>query len=214
MKSSAILPAVLAAMMWATVVSMNAASAQDCGCAATECDAGCDGCGNVCVLVPTKVKKTVTCYGCKCKDFCVPCKSINNGDKHCSCGKTCKCRHKCKCGAEHSPRCVLCEKSWEPTSANIRTKKVLVKYEKTIEFDSWEWKVMPGCQADKCGCAARLRPAPENAYVGQVLPASEDLIRQVSAEVEVRNTQAKTEAKVEPAKQGSLTAMFGKLLKK
>ena len=56
-----------------------ATSADDGGCA----DCGCCGsCQKVCRLVEEEKKVEIICWGKKCEDFCVPCKS-DRGCKNC-----------------------------------------------------------------------------------------------------------------------------------
>jgi len=95
----------------------------------------------------------------------------------------------------------------------LKTKKKLVKYEKTIEVPGWKWEVVSakgascGCAKAACGCAALLRPAPQGAVIGQTFPATDEDIRLVSATSPVEKQVQK------PAKKKGFSSIFGSLIK-
>jgi hypothetical protein len=110
---------------------------------------GSHDCEQVCRLVREDKKVNITCWGCKCEDFCAPGKSCRDGR---NCEEVCD-----DCDAEV---CTASKKfvwhNWTPGCAeNIYTKKKLMK--KTIEkkIPSYKWVVedlCPHCQG-KCQCA-------------------------------------------------------------
>jgi hypothetical protein len=92
------------------------------------------------------------------------------------------------------------------------TKKVLVKYEKTVKVPGWKWEVVSakgagcGC-AGACACASLLRPAPADAVIGQTFEATDEEIRLASASLPVKE-QPQT-----PAKKTGFKSIFGSVLK-
>ena len=170
---------------------IQAAKAADCGCPAAGCDgSGCCaqcGCGETtCKLECTKKKVTVTCYGCKCEDFCVPCPS-ERGCRHCEdccecggggCDKCGGCDNGGACSADESkPECKFSWRDWCPGGAYQKSRKKLTKYTVEKEIPSWKWVVVPGCgchgnggcaggacnSGPGCGCA---KAAPAGAKPG------------------------------------------------
>lgn len=129
--------------MLLTVASATAAFAGDGCCAQCGCQQGCQ---KVCRLVSEDKKVTVTCWGCKEEDFCVPGRS------------TLSCRH-CEtvCDNENKPDspCTVPQKwvwnEWIPGgSATIFTKKKLMKKTVTKTVPSFKWVVedlCPACEA-------------------------------------------------------------------
>ena len=124
--------------------------------ASARCCASC-GCNDApektCHLVKTVKTITITCYGCKCEDFCVPGRS-KKCMTHCedgACAKSCGCKTACSC--DHDPDCSFKWTEWIPGCAKMRTKKVLVKYEVTKEVPSYKWVVKAVC-AKCCGSGA------------------------------------------------------------
>ena len=178
---------------------------------------GCGGggcCGDaVCKLVKTEIEKKVTCYGCKCEDFCVPGKSKKIRD----CGR---CKDNCGCkGAgkggccNHAPYCKVCVNEWEPGCAVLKSRKKLVKYQKTIKVPGWKWVVVKGTKGgagDCCGskgCAAITKPAPAGAVIGQSFPATTEEIQLASAQMAIKSQPQA------PAKKKGFKSIFDSLLK-
>jgi hypothetical protein len=114
---------------------------------------GCDHCGGagacqkVCRLVCETKKVEITCWGCKCEDFCVPGPS-KPGCKHCE--------TVCEDGAEgcdpngvHYQPQKFVWTEWIPGCATIRTRKKLMKKTITKTIPSYKWVVedlCPHCQ--------------------------------------------------------------------
>ena len=191
------------------VVMLASFAAQD---AHAQKQKGGDGCcsDNVCKLVKTEIEKKVICYGCKCEDFCVPGKSstCRDGLFGCSCKSKdrCSCKGKCSCGCEHAPYCNVCVKQWEPGCATLKTRKKLVKYEKTVKVPGWKWVVVKGTKGGEC--ATLTKPAPAGAMIGQSFPATDEEIMLVSAQLPVK-TQPQA-----PAKKKGFKSIFDSILKK
>jgi len=117
--------------------SLSAECCKHCGCD--------DGCRKVCHLKCDVKKETKIEYSVECEDFCVPCKSEKVG-------------YECKC---HTKHCLLgckevcCEKPvYEPTGAQIHTKKKLIKHEVTKEVPTYKWVVETLC--DDCACRCNV----------------------------------------------------------
>lgn len=113
-------------------------------------DGRCDRCGScicvrkVCVPRPKEREISKTCWSYKCEDFCVPGPSV-------FCGK--KFGHdKCGCWSYDV---------WQPTCAEVRTKKVPVKTEVKRKVPGVEWKLEERCGAcrhaapEDLGCAGK-----------------------------------------------------------
>jgi len=107
---------------------------------------GSDGCQKVCRLVCEKKKVTITCWGCKEEDFCVPGPS-SLASKHCE----------TVCVDDLDPKspCVEPKKyawnEWFPGNcAKVYTKKKLMKRTITKSIPSFKWVVedlCPQCEA-------------------------------------------------------------------
>ena len=113
-------------------------------CAHCGCQADCH---KVCRLVCEEKKVPITCWGCKCEDFCVPGHS-----------KAC-CQHcetvcdedaaDCDAPCTHAKNFVWTE--WIPGCAKIFTKKKLMKKTVTKKIPSYKWVVedlCPHCEAN------------------------------------------------------------------
>jgi hypothetical protein len=114
----------------------------------------CCGC-KVCKLVCEQKKLTVTCYGCKCKDICIPGRS-QDGCKHCA---TCSGGSAAKCG-ECPPKCEFCWRDWCPCGcAEPRTIHVLTKYQAEKKIAWYHWEVVDGgtLDANCCQCITDTR---------------------------------------------------------
>ncbi len=102
---------------------------------------GCPECGGrrvkkVCRLVCETKKETEVKYGCESEDFCVPGPSRR-------CGVRCE---KDECGHVHR------DYVWQPSCAQIRTRKKLMKKEVTREVPSFKWVVEEVCRDCGHGC--------------------------------------------------------------
>jgi hypothetical protein len=105
----------------------------------------------VCKLVCEQKKLTVTCYGCKCKDICIPGRS-EDGCKHCA---TCSGAAQAKCG-ECPPKCEFCWRDWFPCScAEARTVHVLTKYQAEKKVPWYHWEVVDAA-AINASCCERI----------------------------------------------------------
>jgi hypothetical protein len=110
---------------------------------------GCQDCERVCRLVREDKKVNITCWGCKCEDFCAPGKSCRDGR---NCEEVCD-----DCDGEV---CTAPKKfvwyNWVPGCAeHIYTKKKLMKKTVVKTIPSYKWVVedlCPNCQG-KCQCA-------------------------------------------------------------
>jgi hypothetical protein len=119
---------------------------------------GCEHCGGnaacqkVCRLVCEEKKVEITCWGCKCEDFCVPGPS-KPGCKHCE--TVCEF---CEEGSDPKSPVTASKKfvwtEWIPGCAKVYTKKTLMKRTVTKTIPSYKWVV-----EDLCGnCEASLPP--------------------------------------------------------
>src|SRR5690349_14158950 len=100
---------------------------------------GCQGCEQVCRLVREEKKVNITCWGCKCEDFCVPGKSCRDGR---NCDEVCD-----ECDGEvcSAPKKFVWY-NWIPGCAeNIYTKKKLMKKTITKTVPSYKWVVEDLC---------------------------------------------------------------------
>ncbi|MCE9547141.1 MAG: hypothetical protein K8T25_16835 [Planctomycetia bacterium] len=137
----------LALGLWASALITSAAVADDC------CECGC----KVCKLVKTEKKVTVTCYGAKCKDICIPGKGCKGElvTECVDCGKdTC---------TNEPGRARITYSTDEPACGKVRTVKELVKYEVTKKVPSFKWEVV------NAGCSAAA-PTAKGATAASELP--------------------------------------------
>lgn len=130
---------------------------------ASAADVCCPSCGcrqpahKICRLVCDTEKVTKVVYDCRCEDFCVPGPS-------------------CRCGSAPSSGCQGCANCphhalWQPTSARIHTRKVLVKRELVEERPRYTWVIEEACR--QCGhCSAPSEQPAAVRPAGQVVPAS------------------------------------------
>jgi hypothetical protein len=147
-------------------------------------------CGKVCKLVCETKKLTSICYGCECKDICLPERS-REGCKHCA-----VCYGKCAsdaCGNCQScpPKCEFCWRDWFACGcAEPRTVRVLTKYQAEKKICWYHWEVVDAACCDgvspsgpagaeeknakKQAKRTIYKSAPENAQLGAVLPVSEE----------------------------------------
>ncbi|HUY34694.1 MAG TPA: hypothetical protein VMV69_18255 [Pirellulales bacterium] len=140
---------------WASDVQAGRRHCDHCGCR--------QECKKVCRLVHGTKKETKTEYGCECEDFCVP-------------GRSRKCGVKCDCDAHgHKYRHIV----WQPTCAEVRTRKKLVKKDISKEVPDDRWVVEEICRG--CGrCLGRTEPsdAPSLARIAddaEFAPASDQV---------------------------------------
>jgi hypothetical protein len=129
---------------------------------------GCCGrpaCGKICQLKCETKKLTSTCYGCECKDICLPGPS-QRGCKHCmkccgecedggpGCCSTCNNCGACGCCPScqsEPPKCKFCWYDWFACGcAAPRTVKVLTKYEAKHEICWYHWEVVDAACCDGC----------------------------------------------------------------
>ncbi len=203
---------------------VQAAQAGDCGCAASAdagcCDScntccdpcgGCDGCGGSgkrCELKVGTKKIKVVCYGCECKETCLPGPS-KKGCTHCEelCGNCGQCGCDCECG--HKPACKVRWTDWCPSKcAKLYNVKKLVKYEAEKEVPDYKWVVVDCCAEAAAPSPAKAgedkppmppvptpastttqrrpisRPAPANARVGESFPLTDAEIKQVESRIQ------------------------------
>jgi hypothetical protein len=199
------------------------AAAGDCGCGhggACGCNGGCDCCGDDCngarcELKIGKKKVKVICYGCECDTVCMPCPS-DKGCKHCEdiCDGSC-CDHGCGCkDCDHKPICKFHWTDWCPNGAVAYNRKKLIKYEAEKEVPDYKWEVVkcdhpapPGAPAPAPAPGSEVSPpppppkpasfskkAPANARVGQVIPCTDEEIRQIERQMQVRQVSHVTKA--------------------
>lgn len=125
-------------------------------------DGCCSCCGCACQpemtchLVKYMKKVTVTCYGCKCNNICIPgpsCKGCEHCEGCCDNGGQCgQCNGGCGCDdCNHKPDCHLRWFDWCPTCACPITVKQLQKFEVTKEVCAYKWEAVPMC----AGCAEK-----------------------------------------------------------
>jgi hypothetical protein len=169
------------------------------------CDPCCDdGCGNGarCELQIGKKKVKVICYGCECDTVCMPCPS-DKGCVHCEdlCDGDC-CDHGCGCNdCDHKPICKFRWTDWCPNGAVAYDRKKLIKYEAEKEVPDYKWVVVkcehgaapapaPGSEAPPVPPAPKpasfTKKAPVNARLGQVIPCTDQEIRQIEQQMQVR----------------------------
>ncbi len=145
-------------------------------------------CGKVCKLVCEPKKLVSIGYGSECKQICIPGPS-EPGCQHCACccGER-KCAP-CACCQPTAPLFKFCWRDWCPCGcAQPRSVKVLTKYQLEKKVRWYHWEVV---DAHCCNCAhaiddttsddartgsadepAIIKPAPENAKIGDSLPVS------------------------------------------
>jgi hypothetical protein len=122
---------------------------------------GCDHCGGggacqkVCRLVCENKKVEVTCWGCKCEDFCIPGPS-KRGCKHCD--TVCEFCDDCDPNAVHAQPKKFVWYDWMPGCATIHTRKKLVKQTVTKTVPSYKWVVEDLCP--QCVASAESAPVP------------------------------------------------------
>ena len=150
------------------------------------CDGPPPSCGKVCKLVCDTKKLTSVCYGCSCKDICIP-DASRQGCKHCA---VCYGKDSGDC-RNTPPKCQFCWRDWFACGcAQSRTIHTLTKYQAEKEICWYHWEVVDaGC----CDCVTKnasarntnqqvakqsrrtiYKPAPEGAEIGAVLPVSEE----------------------------------------
>jgi hypothetical protein len=130
---------------------------------------GCDHCGGagacqkVCRLVCETKKVEITCWGCKCEDFCVPGPS-KPGCRHCE--TVCD---DCEAGSDPSAVHYQSRKfvwtEWIPGCATIRTRKKLMKKTITKTIPSYKWVVEHLCP--HCQLAAQSAAVPAGTEIPQ-----------------------------------------------
>ncbi|MGD9634392.1 MAG: hypothetical protein AB7G28_22255 [Pirellulales bacterium] len=133
----------LACLLWGTIATI--ARADDCCCAHCGC---CCPCQKVCRLVEEEKKVEVVCWGMKCEDFTVPCRS-ERGCKNCE--TVCE-----TCGDKESEGiCVEPKKyvwyDWFPgCGAQIYTRHKLMRGVTTKKMPGFKWvieELCPDCTA-------------------------------------------------------------------
>jgi hypothetical protein len=201
---------------------VQAAHAGDCGCQAMasdccgSCNSCCDPCcgdccggsGKRCELKIGKKKIKVTCYGCECKETCLPGPS-KKGCTHCEelCGNCGSCG--CDCSCDHKPACKVRWTDWCPSPcARMYNVKKLVKYEAEKEVPDYKWVVVDCCAEAAAPAKASggedkppmppvptpastttqrrpiTRPAPAGARVGDSFPLTDVEIKQVESQIQ------------------------------
>jgi hypothetical protein len=111
-----------------------------CGCQAE--------CHKVCRLVCEDKKVPVTCWGCKCEDFCIP----GHSKKCCEhCETVCdEVAADCDAPCTHAKNFVWTE--WIPGCAKVHTKKKLMKKTVTKKIPSYKWVVEDLCPRCEANC--------------------------------------------------------------
>jgi hypothetical protein len=163
---------------------------------------GCDHCGQVCPcqktcrLVCETKKVEITCWGCKCEDFCIPGPS-KPGCKHCE--WVCEeCDAACDPKGVHTQAKKFVWTEWVPGCATMHTRKKLMKKTITKTIPSYKWVVedlCPKCQAHAQSAAVPVGtelPQPPMATGAAILPVS-------FVEGEVRSQITDDEVGVQPA---------------
>jgi len=108
----------------------------------------CCPCGKkTCRLVCTEKTVTVTVYGCKCEDICVPGCGSDCTHSECVEAGNCSCRERPGAG-------VLTYSTGKPGCARQRSVSKLVKYEVTKKVPAYEWVV------EDAGCECGQKPSP------------------------------------------------------
>jgi hypothetical protein len=132
----------------ALMVAVGAAEGGEC------CHCGCHApCHKVCRLVCEEKKVEITCWGCKCEDFCVPCPS-RPGCTHCEI----VCDDCAQPEGEGHP--VISKpmpfvwREWFPCKAERYTTKKLMRRTVTKKVPSYKWVVEEVCG----GCASAMAP--------------------------------------------------------
>jgi len=135
--------------------------ADECGCCA-QC--GChNGCHKVCRLVKEEKKVDITCWGCKCEDFCLPCPSTP--DCH-HCKTVCDvCDDKCDKNTPYAKPKRFVWTEWIPCGATMHTKKKLMKKTVTEKIPSFKWVVEDMC--DDCEASCGHVEIPKGAEIPQ-----------------------------------------------
>jgi hypothetical protein len=141
-----LLAAAVAAAFVATGTTSSLAC-DHCGCAAP--------CQKVCRLVCETKKVEITCWGCKCEEFCIPGPS-KRGCKHCE--TVCA---DCDQAANPNGVCVQPKKfvwyEWIPgCCAKVQTRKKLMQKKITKEIPTYKWKVETLCAT----CCAQVESSP------------------------------------------------------
>ena len=136
-------------LVFAIVLGIVQRATAEGGCCA---HCGCQArCHKVCRLVCEEKKVTVTCWGCKCEDFCIP-----GHSKPCCqhCEEVCtEDAADCDAPCTHAKTFVWTE--WIPGCAKLHTKKKLMKKTVTKKVPSYKWVVEDLC----CDCQARCDAA-------------------------------------------------------
>ena len=152
----------------ACLIAANFTSACDhCGCAAP--------CQKTCRLVCETKKVEITCWGCKCEDFCIPGPS-KPGCKHCE--MVCEdCDAGCDPNGVHYQPHKFVWTEWIPGCAKIHTRKKLMKKTITKTIPSYKWVVenlCPQCVAHSQSAAVpvgtELPQLPADAAGARVMP--------------------------------------------
>ena len=166
------------------------------------CDDGCNGAR--CELKIGKKKIKVICYGCECDQVCMPCPS-DKGCTHCEniCDGSC-CDTGCGCECDHKPICKFHWTDWCPGGAVAYHRKKLVKYEAEKEVPDYKWEVVkfdthghgpapkaaPGSEMPPVPPAPKpvsfTKKAPAGARIGQVMACTDEEIRQIEKQMQVR----------------------------
>jgi hypothetical protein len=100
-------------------------------------------CQKVCRLVMEEKSVTITCWGCKCDEFCLPGPS-KPGCQHCelACGTDSTCR---ECDALQAQPKRLVWTNWIPGSAKLHVKTKLMKKTVTKKVPTHRWVVEDLC---------------------------------------------------------------------
>jgi hypothetical protein len=154
MRSKACHTLILASVMAVTLASRAIADGTYCA------HCGCVGAGKTCRLVCEEKKVEVTCWGCKCEDFCVPGPS-SQGCRHCevvceSCGEC------ADADVPHAEATNFVWFEWMPGCAKTYTRTKLMKKTVTVTVPSHKWVVEELCPQCSAGCGAEVQPEAES----------------------------------------------------
>ena len=126
-------------------------------CAQCGCQASCQ---KVCRLVCIDKKVEITCYGCKCEDFCLP----THSKKDCEhCETVCESCEECDKSGVYAKGKPFLWNEWIPGCARIHTKKKLMKKTITKTVPSYKWVVEDVCS--KCQSKAASVDVPQGVQI-------------------------------------------------
>jgi len=133
-----------------------------CGCEAT--------CQKTCRLVCEEKKVEVFCFGCKCEDFCVPCRSCQGCEHSETVCDECMASDQCDAcdqNVPHSEPKGFVWFDWFPGGAKIYTRTKLMRKSEFVTVPSYKWvteDLCPQCAAKVAESeSARIARQPDDA---------------------------------------------------